>query len=97
MDHIFWRERRAEAEWNRGPSAHQPIALPVGQIESSWLGKQTCLFVLVVILWETDFHCLITLLWRARKIVYRLIRMFLSTEIFSKRRKIFSFVEEKPE
>ena len=46
---------------------------------------------------ETDFHCLITLLWRARKIVYRLIRMFLSTEIFSKRRKIFSFIEEKPE
>ena len=27
-DHNFWRERRAEADWNRGPSAYQPNALP---------------------------------------------------------------------
>ena len=40
---------------------------------------------------------LITLRRRVWKIVYRLINLFLSTEIFSKRRKIFSFVEEKPE
>jgi len=31
------------------------------------------------------------------KLVYRLIIMFLSTEIFSKRRKIYSWIEEKPE
>ena len=31
------------------------------------------------------------------KIVYRLIVMFLSTEIFSKRRKIYAWAEEKPE
>ncbi len=29
--------------------------------------------------------------------VYRLIVMFLSTEIFSKRRKIYAWSEEKPE
>ena len=27
----FWRERRAEAVSNRGPSAYQPNALPLGQ------------------------------------------------------------------
>ena len=27
----FWRERRAEAESGRGPSAYQPNALPLGQ------------------------------------------------------------------
>ena len=31
------------------------------------------------------------------KIFYRLIVMFLSTEIFSKRRKIYAWAEEKPE
>ena len=31
------------------------------------------------------------------KLVYRLIVMFLSTEIFSKRRKIYTWIEEKPE
>ena len=30
-DHNFWRERTAEAESNRGTSAHQPNALPLGQ------------------------------------------------------------------
>ena len=29
-DHNFWRERRAEADSNRGPSAYQPNALPLG-------------------------------------------------------------------
>ena len=33
-DHNFWRERKAEAEWNRGPSAYQPNALPLGQTGS---------------------------------------------------------------
>ena len=30
----FWRERRAEAVSNRGPSAYQPDALPLGQTGS---------------------------------------------------------------
>ena len=30
----FWRERRAEAVSNRGPSAYQPNALPLGQTGS---------------------------------------------------------------
>ena len=33
-DHNFWRERRAEADSNRGPSAYQPSALPLGQTGS---------------------------------------------------------------
>ena len=32
--HNFWRERRAEAVSNRGPSAYQPTALPLGQTGS---------------------------------------------------------------
>ena len=36
-DHNFWRERRAEAELIRGPSAYQPDALPLGQT-----GSHTC-------------------------------------------------------
>ena len=34
---------------------------------------------------------------RLEKLVIRLIILFLSTEIFSKRRKIFTIIEEKPE
>ena len=34
---------------------------------------------------------------RSKKLVIRLIILFLSTEIFSKRRKIFTIIEEKPE
>ena len=30
-DHNFRRERRAEADSNRGPSAYKPNALPLGQ------------------------------------------------------------------
>ena len=37
-DHNFWRERRAEADSNRGPSAYQPNALPLGQT-GSWTGN----------------------------------------------------------
>ena len=33
-DHNFWRERRAEADLNRGPSAYEPNALPLGQTGS---------------------------------------------------------------
>ena len=31
---LFWRERRAEVVSNRGPSAYQPSALPLGQTSS---------------------------------------------------------------
>ena len=34
IDHDFWRERRAETDSNRGPSAYQPSALPLGQTGS---------------------------------------------------------------
>ena len=34
IDHNFWRERRAEADSTRGPSAYQPNALPLGQTGS---------------------------------------------------------------
>ena len=33
-EHNFWRERRAEADSNRGPSAYQPNAKPLGHIVS---------------------------------------------------------------
>ena len=33
-DHNFWRERGAEADSNRGPSAYKPNALPLGQTGS---------------------------------------------------------------
>ena len=33
----FWRERRAEEVSNRGPSAYQPNALPLGQTGSQFL------------------------------------------------------------
>ena len=36
-NHNFRRERRAEAISNRGPSAYQPIALPLGQTGFRWL------------------------------------------------------------
>ena len=32
----FWRERRAEAVSNRGPSAYQPNALPLDYTRSLW-------------------------------------------------------------
>ena len=35
-NHNPWRKRRAEADSNRGPSAYQPTALPLGQTASRW-------------------------------------------------------------
>ena len=43
-DHNFWRERRAEADSNRGPSAYQPNALPLGQTGSQALHQIYILF-----------------------------------------------------
>ena len=34
--HNFWRERRAEVDSNRGPSAYQPNTLPLGQTGSHY-------------------------------------------------------------
>ena len=39
-DHNFRRERRAEADSNRGPSAYQPNALPLGQTGSQSLASR---------------------------------------------------------
>ena len=36
-DHTFCRERRAEADSNRGPSAYQPNILPLGQTGSLYI------------------------------------------------------------
>ena len=33
-DHNFWRQRRAKVDSNRGPSAYQPNAVPLGQTGS---------------------------------------------------------------
>ena len=44
-DHNFWRERRAEADSNQGPSAHQPNALPLGQTGSQCCVASTVLLV----------------------------------------------------
>ena len=33
-NHNFWRERKVEADSNRGPSVYQPNALPLGQTGS---------------------------------------------------------------
>ena len=38
-NHNFWRERRAEAVLNRGPSAYQPNVLPLGQTGSHLWGQ----------------------------------------------------------
>ena len=40
-DHNFWREGRAEADSNRGPSAYHPNALPLGHTGSHL--RYTCL------------------------------------------------------
>ena len=43
-DHNFCRERRAEADSNRGPSAYQHNALPLGQTGSQVLFRAPELF-----------------------------------------------------
>ena len=42
-NHNFRRERRAEAVLNRGPSAYQPTALPLGQTGSLKFGTAVSL------------------------------------------------------
>ena len=36
-DHNFWKERRAEADSNRGPAVYQPNALPLSQTDQPML------------------------------------------------------------
>ena len=51
-DHNFWRERRAEADSNRGPSAYQPNSLPLGQTGSPRQLWETCVFKLQVLVYD---------------------------------------------
>ena len=54
-DHNLWRERRAEVDSNRGPSAYQPNALPLGQTgsqEGAWLFSD--LKVRRILYWTQD-------------------------------------------
>ena len=46
-DRKLWRERRAEADSNRGPSAYQPNALPVGSLK-----YQDCINLIVIVYLE---------------------------------------------
>ena len=43
QEHRFWRERRAEADLNRSPSAYQPNALPLGQTGLQMISACVCL------------------------------------------------------
>ena len=73
-DHNFWSERRAEADSNRGPSAYEPNALPLGQTDSQeekatatsniqWLevGHHRCISLFLGI-WWTLFRPLIIII-----------------------------------
>ena len=44
-NHNFWRERKVEAVSNRGPSAYQPTALPLGHTGSHSPGSGRCAFI----------------------------------------------------
>ena len=44
-NHNFWRERRAEADSNRGPFTYQPAALPLGQTGSLLWQSVSRLFI----------------------------------------------------
>ena len=62
IDYNFWRERRAEANSNRGPSAYQPNALPLGQTgsltECWWRCRAWCPPMSVDILGTNCDQCL---------------------------------------
>ena len=57
-DHNFWRERRAEAVSNRGPSAYQPTALPLGQTGSHLhlVPPDSFLFIYIYTHTHTMYH-----------------------------------------
>jgi len=57
-DYYFGRERRAEADSNRGPSAYQPNALPLGQTGSplSCLDRSVCSACRQAAVWARHCH-----------------------------------------
>ena len=61
-DHNFWRERRAEADSNRGPSAYQPNAIPIGQTASLYFYFLAVPFHTTIIdldlIWRSQQHLL---------------------------------------
>ena len=46
-NHNFWRERRTKVVSNRGPSAYQPTALPLGQTGS----QHVCVMMMMMMSW----------------------------------------------
>ena len=60
---LFWRERRAEAVSNQGPSTYQPNALPLGQT-GSWLSFQSNSRVVPTLQdsWKSGPHLWVSLL-----------------------------------
>ena len=57
-DHNLWRERRAEAYSNRGPSAYQSNALPLGQTGSQAICVVSPLLILISKLFSIFFSFL---------------------------------------
>ena len=57
MSHIFWRERRAEAVSNQGPSTYQPTALPLGQTGSQHCCSSQALFSVCLCLSLSSYTC----------------------------------------
>ena len=67
-DDNFWRERTAEADSNRGPSAYQPNALPLGQTGSLIVWTETELVLYprwtrLMFTWEFDAMLLSQSCW----------------------------------
>ena len=58
-DHNFRRERRAEADSNRGPSAYQPNALPLGQTSSTpdIVPFIHLLYIVIAVIVLVECHC----------------------------------------
>ena len=84
-DHNFWRERIAEADSNRGPSAYQPNALPLGQTGSrlpvaSVVGR---FYMLLFSALEQQTHC--NRMW-----------FYMSEQLFFIARFVVVFVEYPP-
>ena len=51
-DHNFWRERRAEADSNRCPSAYQPNALPLGPTDLLKIALVKCCLMSSDVTWH---------------------------------------------
>ena len=55
-DHNFRRERRAETDSNRGPSAYKPNALPPGQTGSHFYFIALFLYCIILYIQQTSNH-----------------------------------------